>query len=102
MRVASRETTAWLRTSTGPAAGELLEVRGTVVGAIGQAPVALPGLEGLARDDRGRLLTRPDLSVAEGIWAAGDCTNGLYHQNNIAAGDAVKAVEDIYLYLKAH
>ncbi len=36
----------------------------------------------------------------EGVWAAGDCTNGLYHQNNIAAGDAVKALEDIYLYLK--
>ncbi len=32
-----------------------------------------------------------------GIWAAGDCTNVLYHQNNIAAGDAVRAVEDIYL-----
>lgn len=36
-----------------------------------------------------------------GIWAAGDCTDGLYHQNNIAAGDAVKALEDIYLYLHA-
>ena len=36
----------------------------------------------------------------EGIWAAGDCTNGLYHQNNIAAGDAVKALEDIYLELQ--
>ena len=34
-----------------------------------------------------------------GIWAAGDCTNGLYHQNNIAAGDAVKALEDIYITL---
>lgn len=34
-----------------------------------------------------------------GIWAAGDCTNILYHQNNIAAGDAVKAVEDIYITL---
>lgn len=33
------------------------------------------------------------------IWAAGDCTNILYHQNNIAAGDAVKAVEDIYITL---
>ena len=33
------------------------------------------------------------------IWAAGDVTNGLYHQNNIASGDAVKALEDIYLYL---
>lgn len=35
------------------------------------------------------------------IWAAGDSTNVLYHQNNIAAGDAVKAVEDIYLHLHA-
>lgn len=36
----------------------------------------------------------------EGIWAAGDCTNVRYHQNNIAAGDAVKAIEDIYQYLR--
>ena len=36
-----------------------------------------------------------------GIWAAGDCTDGLYHQNNIAMGDAVKALEDIYLHLHA-
>jgi alkyl hydroperoxide reductase subunit F len=35
-----------------------------------------------------------------GIWAAGDCTDGLYHQNNIAAGDAVKALEDIYVWLQ--
>ena len=34
------------------------------------------------------------------IWAAGDCTDGLYHQNNIAAGDAVKALEDIYMSLR--
>jgi NADH-dependent peroxiredoxin subunit F len=37
----------------------------------------------------------------EGIWAAGDSTDGLYHQNNIAAGDAVKALEDLYLYIHA-
>lgn len=35
-----------------------------------------------------------------GIWAAGDCTNVKYHQNNIAAGDAVRALEDIYVTLK--
>ncbi len=35
------------------------------------------------------------------IWAAGDCTNILYHQNNIASGDAVKALEDIYKTLRA-
>ena len=44
---------------------------------------------------------RNQRTKTDGIWAAGDCTNGLYHQNNIAAGDAVKAIEDIYLYLNA-
>lgn len=34
-----------------------------------------------------------------GIWAAGDITNILFHQNNIAAGDGVKALEDIYQWL---
>jgi alkyl hydroperoxide reductase subunit F len=38
---------------------------------------------------------------SEGVWAAGDVTDALYHQNNIAAGDAVKAIENIYLYLRA-
>ena len=41
------------------------------------------------------------MSKTEGLWAAGDCTDGLYHQNNIAAGDAVKALEDIYMYIHA-
>lgn len=36
-----------------------------------------------------------------GVWAAGDCTNIKYHQNNISAGDAVRALEDIYVHLKA-
>jgi len=43
---------------------------------------------------------RNQRTSVEGVWAAGDCTDGLYHQNNIAAGDAVKALEDIYIYLK--
>lgn len=34
-----------------------------------------------------------------GIWAAGDITDTLYHQNNIAMGDAVKAVLNINDYL---
>ncbi|MCB9803034.1 FAD-dependent oxidoreductase [Candidatus Nomurabacteria bacterium] len=34
-----------------------------------------------------------------GVWAAGDCTDALYHQNNIAVGDGVKALEDIYNFL---
>lgn len=44
---------------------------------------------------------RTQMTSVEGIWAAGDCTDGLYHQNNIAAGDAVKALEDIYLFVKS-
>ncbi len=44
---------------------------------------------------------RNQRTSTEGVWAAGDCTNGFYHQNNIAVGDAVKALEDIYLYLRA-
>ena len=42
---------------------------------------------------------RTQKTNVDGIWAAGDSTDGLYHQNNIAAGDAVKALEDIYLHL---
>ena len=45
---------------------------------------------------------KTQMTSLPGIWAAGDCTDGLYHQNNIAAGDAVKALEDIYLYVHAH
>jgi alkyl hydroperoxide reductase subunit AhpF len=35
----------------------------------------------------------------EGIWAAGDVTDGLYKQNNISMGDGVKAILNIYEYL---
>jgi len=53
-------------------------------------------------DPVGRIVTDPknQHTSIEGIWAAGDCTDELYHQNNIAAGDAVKALEDIYLWVK--
>ena len=43
----------------------------TVVATIGQRPVQVPGLDA-HRDPRGRLVTRPDLSVVDGVWAAGD------------------------------
>lgn len=38
----------------------------------------------------------------EGVWAAGDCTDELYHQNNIAVGDAIKALEDSYHWIATH
>jgi thioredoxin reductase len=34
--------------------------------------------------------------AAPGLWAAGDISDVLYKQNNISAGDAVKAVLHIY------
>lgn len=53
-------------------------------------------------DDYKRIVIDPwtQKSSAKNIWAAGDCTNVHYHQNNIAAGDAVRALEDIYVTLK--
>lgn len=58
----------------------------------------------VARDEYQKIIVDPmrQRTSVEGIWAAGDCTNGLYHQNNIAAGDAVKAIEDVYIWLSQH
>jgi alkyl hydroperoxide reductase subunit F len=36
----------------------------------------------------------------EGIWAAGDVTDQPYKQNNISMGEAVKALEDLYIWLQ--
>ncbi len=54
-------------------------------------------------DDYNRIKIDPwtQKTSTEGIWAAGDCTNIKYHQNNISAGNAVTALEDIYMHLKA-
>jgi len=56
----------------------------------------------LSLDEYNRVVIDPwtQKTATSGIWAAGDCTNILYHQNNIAAGDAVRALEDIYITLK--
>ena len=53
-------------------------------------------------DAFGRIKVDPrnQRASTDGVWAAGDCTDELYHQNNIAAGDGVKALEDIYLWIK--
>ena len=55
-------------------------------------------------DDFNKVIIDPmtQMTTIPGIWAAGDCTNGRYHQNNIAAGDAVKALEDAYLWIQIH
>jgi len=42
---------------------------------------------------------RTQQSSTEGIWAAGDASDVLYKQNNVSAGDAVKAILSVDTYL---
>lgn len=53
-------------------------------------------------DEAGRIKVdcRSQRSSHQRVWAAGDISNALYHQNNIAVGDAIKALEDAYLFVK--
>lgn len=70
---------------------------------IGQIPATGFAKSIVKQNEFGQIVIDPrtqETSV-KGIWAAGDCTDVLYHQNNIAAGDAVRALEDIYLHLHA-
>ncbi len=84
--------------------GEVSEIpAGGVFIEIGMLP-STDYVKGLVELDQfNRVVTNPknQHTSLEGVWAAGDCTDELYHQNNIAAGDAVKALEDIYFWLKA-
>lgn len=81
---------------------ELLSVTGIFV-EIGSVPNTGMVEELLDLNEYRHIIVDPKTqrTSCEGIWAAGDCTDGLYEQNNIAVGDAVKALEDIYVYLKA-
>lgn len=71
---------------------------------IGMIPNTMYAKDAVTTDPYGRIEIDPwtQKTTTPGIWAAGDCTNVKYHQNNIAAGDAVRALEDIYVTLKAH
>ncbi|MEK7127980.1 MAG: FAD-dependent oxidoreductase [Patescibacteria group bacterium] len=77
-----------------------LKVSGIFV-EIGQIPNTGFAKDILELDKIGRVKIDPTTQKTgtPGIWAAGDCTDVLYHQNNIAAGDAVRALENIYLAL---
>jgi NADH-dependent peroxiredoxin subunit F len=85
--------------------GETIElpVNGIFV-EIGQLPNTDLAKEVAATDEHGKIIVDPmnQRTTTPGIWAAGDCTNGLYHQNNIASGDAVKAIEDLYIWIKTN
>lgn len=65
---------------------------------IGQLPNTEFLKDVVATNEAGQIIIDPrtQQSHTKGVWAAGDCTDVLYHQNNIAAGDAVRALEDIY------
>ena len=79
-----------------------LEVKGVFV-EIGLVPNTsiIDGLVDMDEYNRIKVDPKNQRTSESGVWAAGDCANGLYHQNNIAAGDGVKALEDIYLFLNA-
>ncbi len=70
---------------------------------IGMMPSTDFAADIVERDNYNRVVIDPwtQKTSAPNVWAAGDCTNVHYHQNNIAAGDAVRALEDIYVTLKA-
>ncbi len=79
-----------------------LKVSGVFV-EVGQIPNTSFAKDLVPLDAIGRVKINPlnQKTEVEGVWAAGDCTDVLYHQNNIAAGDAVRALEDIYLAIHA-
>ena len=80
----------------------LLPVTGVFV-EIGHIPNTDWVKDAVTLDEMGRIVTDPrtQRTSNERVWAAGDCTDAVYHQNNIATGDAVKAIEHLYSYLKA-
>lgn len=85
------------------ATGEEKEIKtGGIFVEIGSMPTTGFVKDLIELNDYGYVVVDPknQETSLEGVWSAGDCTDGLYHQNNIAVGDAVKALEDIYLYLK--
>ncbi len=68
---------------------------------IGQTPNTDLVKDIVILDENKKIVVDPmtQMTSVPGIWAAGDATNGKYHQNNIAAGDAVKALEDAYIWI---
>ena len=83
--------------------GESIELKtGGVFVEIGQIPTTEFVKDIVDLNEYGQITIDPwtQKTSMEGIWAAGDCTNVRYHQNNIAVGDAIKATEDIYAYLR--
>lgn len=76
---------------------KILVVEGVFV-EIGAVPNSGLAAELVEMDSLGRIIVDPRTGRASvpGIWAAGDVTDGSYQQNNIAVGDAIRALLNIY------
>lgn len=79
--------------------GEIKDLKvGGVFVEIGAIPNSDPVKDLVTLDKRGEVIVnhKTEESSAPGIWAVGDVSDVLYKQNNISAGDAIKAVLNIY------
>lgn len=78
-----------------------LQVGGVFV-EIGSIPNSDFAKDLLELNERNEIVVDPATQRAsvEGVWAAGDVANGVFKQNNISMGDAVKALEDMYVYIQ--
>ena len=77
-----------------------LSVQGVFV-EIGSVPNSEMVKDLVNLNERGEIIIdhKTQMSSCLGIWAAGDVSDVLYKQNNISAGDAVKAVMNIQEWL---
>lgn len=77
-----------------------LEVEGVFV-EVGSVPNSEMVEDLVQLNERGEVVINHKTAATstEGIWAAGDVTDELYKQNNISAGDAIKALLSAYRYL---
>ena len=90
-----------IKVSVGGGDDQIIKTNGIFV-EIGLIP-STEIIEGLVETDKFKRIVvdpRTQKTTNKNIWAAGDCTDVLYHQNNIASGDAVKAIENLYLNIK--
>lgn len=77
-----------------------LDVGGVFV-EIGSVPNSEVVQDLVERNKHGEIIIdhKTAATSVRGIWAAGDVTDEIFKQNNISAGDAVKAALDAYSYL---
>lgn len=98
----SQVTSIRIRDAETGATGEL-PVSGVFI-EIGLVPASEPVRALVTLNSYGSIVTDPKTQRTSHsrVWAAGDVTDGLYKQNNISMGDAVKAVLNLYEAIHIH